>query len=187
LENKTRGIVIRTIKYGESSAICNILTEQFGLIGFHIPGVYKNKGKVKISYLQPLNTVEVSLNYKKNSNLQRILDITCHSYPELKSFRIQIIQETDPLKVLKMLASTKYLVLANSTFSFWSYYFGNHLRIYAPKPFYIKQYMWGNKLWSREEIKMNKINLQSYTIFIAIWYISVRSINTFKYFLKKLI
>jgi DNA repair protein RecO (recombination protein O) len=89
LENKTRGIVIRTIKYGESSAICNILTEQFGLLGFHIPGVYKNKGKVKMSYLQPLNTVELSLNYKKNSNLQRIIDITCHSYPELKSFSQQ--------------------------------------------------------------------------------------------------
>ncbi len=89
MENKTRGIVIRTIKYGESSAICNILTEQYGLIGFHIPGVYKNKGKVKMSYLQPLNTVELSLNYKKNSNLQRILDITCHSYPELKSFSQQ--------------------------------------------------------------------------------------------------
>ena len=89
MENKTRGIVIRTIKYGESSAICNILTEQFGLLGFHIPGVYKNKGKVKMSYLQPLNTVELSLNYKKNSNLQRIIDITCHSYPELKSFSQQ--------------------------------------------------------------------------------------------------
>jgi DNA repair protein RecO (recombination protein O) len=89
LENKTRGIVIRTIKYGESSAICKILTEQFGLLGFHIPGVYKNKGKVKMSYLQPLNTVELSLNYKKNSNLQRIIDITCHSYPELKSFSQQ--------------------------------------------------------------------------------------------------
>jgi DNA repair protein RecO (recombination protein O) len=89
LENKTRGIIIRTIKYGESSAICNILTEQYGLIGFHIQGVFKNKGKVKMSYLQALNTVELSLNYKKNSNIQRISDITCQSYPELKTFSQQ--------------------------------------------------------------------------------------------------
>lgn len=42
-----------------------------------------------MSYLQALNTVELSLNYKKNSNLQRILDITCHSYPELRNFSQQ--------------------------------------------------------------------------------------------------
>lgn len=89
MESKTRGIVIRTIKYGESSAICNILTEQYGLLGFHIPGAYKNKGKIRISYLQALNTVELSLNYKKSANLQRISDISCQVYPELKSFSQQ--------------------------------------------------------------------------------------------------
>lgn len=89
MEIKTRGIVIRTIKYGESSAICNILTEQNGLLGFHIPSAYKNKGKVKISYLQALNTIELSFNYKKTLTLQKITDISCNSYPDLNNFTQQ--------------------------------------------------------------------------------------------------
>lgn len=89
MEIKSRGIVIRTIKYGESSAICNILTEHNGLLGFHIPSVYKNKGKVKISYLQALNTIELSFNYKKTLNLQKITDISCNSYPDLSNFTQQ--------------------------------------------------------------------------------------------------
>ncbi len=86
---KTKGIVLRTIKYGEASAICNILTEQFGLLGFHIPAAFKNKGKIKISYLQPLNLVEFSFNYNKIKNLHSISDISCHQYPDFKNFNQQ--------------------------------------------------------------------------------------------------
>lgn len=89
MEVKTKGIVIRTIKYGEASAICNILTEQYGLLGFHIPGVFKNKGKVKISYLQNLNILELSFNYKKTSNLHRIKDLHCDSHLHLNNFSQQ--------------------------------------------------------------------------------------------------
>lgn len=89
--NKTRGIVIRTIKYGEASAICNILTEQHGLLGFHIPSAYKPKSKLSISYFQTLNAVEISFNYRKTSGLQKISDITCHSYPDLSKFNQQAI------------------------------------------------------------------------------------------------
>lgn len=82
MDEKTRGIVIRNTKYGEASAICNILTETHGLLGFHIPGAYKNKGKIRLSHIQLLNTVEISLRYNKNKNLQRINEIHCHSFPE---------------------------------------------------------------------------------------------------------
>jgi DNA repair protein RecO (recombination protein O) len=87
--SKSKGIVIRTIKYGESSAITNILTEQFGLIGFHIPSAFKNKGKIKVSYLQPLNAVEISFNNQKTKSLQSISDISCLHYPDLKNFNQQ--------------------------------------------------------------------------------------------------
>lgn len=80
--SKTLGIVVRSIKYGESSAITNIYTEQYGLLGFHVPAAYKGKGKVKISHLQPLNAVELSFNYRKTSHLQRISDISCKFYAE---------------------------------------------------------------------------------------------------------
>lgn len=55
---KTKGIVLKTIKYGDASAITKIFTEEFGLIGFHVPSLFKNKGKIKPSHLQALNCIE---------------------------------------------------------------------------------------------------------------------------------
>ncbi len=89
--SKSQGIIIRTIKYGESSAITNILTEQFGLVGFHIPSAFKNKGKVKLSYLQPLNVVEISFNHQKTKSLQSISDISPVLYPDLRAFNQQAL------------------------------------------------------------------------------------------------
>ncbi len=89
MESKSRGIIIRSIKYGETSAICNILTEQNGLLGFHVQGAYTSKSKIRISYLQPLNTVELIYTFSKTKSLQRISDIHCHTYPTLTNFTQQ--------------------------------------------------------------------------------------------------
>jgi DNA repair protein RecO (recombination protein O) len=77
--NKTLGIVIKVIKYGESSAICHIYTQELGLIGFHIPAVFngKGKGKIKSAYLQPLQLLEISFNYNKTKNLQSLGEASC--------------------------------------------------------------------------------------------------------------
>jgi DNA repair protein RecO (recombination protein O) len=77
LLTKTNGIIIRTIKYGDSSAITKILTEEYGLLGFHIPSVFKNKGAIKPSHLQALNCIEFSFNLNSTKNLLTIKDLTC--------------------------------------------------------------------------------------------------------------
>jgi DNA repair protein RecO (recombination protein O) len=89
--SKTKGIVIKTIKYGESSAICNILTEDFGLIGFHIPSAYKPKSKYNISYFQALNVLEISFNFKKNASLYKLSDISCIHSPRIDGFNKQVM------------------------------------------------------------------------------------------------
>lgn len=86
---KTKGIVIRAIKYGDTSAICNIYTKDIGMVGFHLPGVYGNKGKIKLSFLQVFNLVEINFNYNKNKNLQRISDITCLKFPVIQTYHQQ--------------------------------------------------------------------------------------------------
>ncbi len=74
---KTKGIVIRTTKYGDSSAIVNIFTEQYGLLGFIIPAIYKNKGTIKTSHIQLLNVLELTFTYNSSKNLQRIKELHC--------------------------------------------------------------------------------------------------------------
>ena len=43
--HKTKGIVLRTVKYGETSVIVTILTELFGLQSYLVNGVRTSSGK----------------------------------------------------------------------------------------------------------------------------------------------
>ncbi len=86
---KTNGIVIKTIKYGDSSAITKIFTEEFGLLGYHVPAVFKNKGVIKPSHLQVLNCLEFSFNFSNAKNLYTIKDLTCHYHFNSSQFSQQ--------------------------------------------------------------------------------------------------
>ena len=68
---KTRGIVLNYIKYGDTSIICKIYTEQFGLQSYIINGIRNPKSK-NIGLFQPLNILDLVVYHKKTSGLQRI-------------------------------------------------------------------------------------------------------------------
>ena len=68
---KTRGIVLNYIKYRDTSIICKIYTEQFGLQSYIINGIRKSKSK-NIGLFQPLNILDLVVYHKKTSGLQRI-------------------------------------------------------------------------------------------------------------------
>ena len=46
MTHKTKGIVLRTVKYGETSVIVTILTELFGLQSYLINGVRSSSRRV---------------------------------------------------------------------------------------------------------------------------------------------
>ena len=68
---KTRGIVLRSVRFGESSLIVDVLTKSSGRVSFmvHIPKT--SKGKIKKQYFQPMTL----LDFRQRSNLQRIKDV----------------------------------------------------------------------------------------------------------------
>lgn len=72
--HKTRGIVLKTINHSESSVICQIFTEKFGLQSYIIHGVKKNKAKIHYNILQPLHLLEMVVYHKNNGNIQRITE-----------------------------------------------------------------------------------------------------------------
>jgi len=73
---KTRGIVLNSIKYSESSIITKIYTEEFGLLSFIVRGVRKRKARISASFFQVFTIVDLDINYKPKSNLQNIKEIT---------------------------------------------------------------------------------------------------------------
>ncbi len=72
---KTRGIVIRSIKYSESSLICDIYTEELGLRTYIISGVRKTKARISASLLQIMSILDLVAYNKKNKDLNRVKEI----------------------------------------------------------------------------------------------------------------
>lgn len=70
---KTKGIVLRSIRYGESSLILTILTEQFGVQSYMVNGVRSARKKAgKANILQPSYILDLVVYHRPNKNLQRI-------------------------------------------------------------------------------------------------------------------
>lgn len=72
---KTRGIVLRNVRFGESSLIVDVLTKSSGHVSFmvHIPKT--SKGKIKKQYFQPMTLLDFEYDFRQRSNLQRIKDV----------------------------------------------------------------------------------------------------------------
>ena len=72
--HKTKGIVLKTVRYGETSIIAGIFTELFGLQSYLINGVRVNskKGSGKANILQPGAILDMVVYHNDFKNLQRI-------------------------------------------------------------------------------------------------------------------
>lgn len=73
--HKTQGIVLRVVRYGETSVIVNILTELFGVQSYLVNGVRTSKAKDhKASLLQPANILDMVVYNRDSKHLQRVSD-----------------------------------------------------------------------------------------------------------------
>jgi DNA repair protein RecO (recombination protein O) len=72
--HKTRGIVLRTVRYGETSVIVSILTELFGLQSYLVNGVRTStrKGAGKANLFQPTAILDLVVYHNELKQLQRI-------------------------------------------------------------------------------------------------------------------
>lgn len=73
--HKTRGIVLKTTDYGESSVIVQVFTEKLGLQSYIINGVKKPKAKISRNMLQPLHLLDMVVYHKAVGNVQRISEL----------------------------------------------------------------------------------------------------------------
>jgi len=72
--HKTKGIVLRTVKYGETSVIVTIFTEIFGVLSYLVNGVRTStkKGSGKANLFQPTAILDLVVYHNETKNLQRI-------------------------------------------------------------------------------------------------------------------
>jgi len=76
--HKTRGIVLRTVKYGETSLIVTLYTELFGIQSYLVNGVRTSskRGPGKAVYFQPAAILDLLVYHNELKNLQRIREFS---------------------------------------------------------------------------------------------------------------
>ena len=72
---KTRGIIFRSVKYGESSLILEIYTEERGIRKYIVSGVRKARSSTPASKLQLMNLVEIIAYERPGKDLTRIKEV----------------------------------------------------------------------------------------------------------------
>lgn len=99
--HKTRGIVLRTIKYGDTSAIVNIFTELFGVQSYMINGVRSSKPKAKGNLLQPGNILDLIVYHYEQKSIQRISEFKLGYIPV--SLNVNVVKSTVALYMIELL------------------------------------------------------------------------------------
>jgi len=107
---KDHGLVIHTIKYGDSGVIARIYTKRFGLLSFVVPGLRKAGAKMQYNHFQPLTQVEIVFYHNDKGKLLHLKEINCQKPHNDIPFRIvktsvalflaelliKVLQEPDP-------------------------------------------------------------------------------------------
>ena len=69
---KTKGIVLHTLKYNDTSIIVDMYTELSGRASFLVTVPRSRKAAVKSVLFQPLSFIEFEADYRPNATLYRV-------------------------------------------------------------------------------------------------------------------
>lgn len=106
MTHKTKGIVLRTVRYGETSIIVSAYTELFGIQSYIVNGVrtVSKKGNGRANLYQPGAMLDLVVYHNDQKNLQRIREAKwAHVYEQIffnvfrnavALFMIELLQRT---------------------------------------------------------------------------------------------
>ena len=81
---KTRGLILRAIKYGDSSLILEVYTEERGIRKYIVSGVRKARSRTPASLVQPMNLVDLVAYERDGKDLTRLKEVRpAHVYTKI--------------------------------------------------------------------------------------------------------
>ncbi len=72
---KVEGIIVKAVKYSETSIICDAYTDELGLRTYIINGVRKKNSRISPGLLQPMALVELVIYHNEDKDINRIKEI----------------------------------------------------------------------------------------------------------------
>lgn len=100
----TEGIVLHSIKYGESSVIATILTRDFGRQSYLVNAARSRNSKNKASFLQPLFLVDIVAYQKQKRELHRIKELKSNTV--YQNLPLEIVKSTLAIFMAEILYKT---------------------------------------------------------------------------------
>ena len=98
---KTRGIVLHTTKYGESSLVVHCYTEQGGRQTFIVKGVRKSRKQNRSNLFQPLFILDFEIYHKDSRDIQLVKEVS-RAIP-LNSLPFDITKSTQAIFMAEVL------------------------------------------------------------------------------------
>ncbi len=92
MSSTTRGIILQTTNYSETSLVVKIYSEQSGLGSYIVSGVRARNSRFKSNIFQPLSLVELVASGKPGQSMKRISDI--HLSPPFSGIPGDIIKSS---------------------------------------------------------------------------------------------
>ncbi|MGR3810496.1 DNA repair protein RecO [Jiulongibacter sp. NS-SX5] len=117
--HKTKGIVINFIPYRETSIICKIYTEKFGIQSYIENGVRTARGKNKIALFQPLTLLDLVVYHDDKKDLHRISELKCTA--PLTEIPFEIRKSTISIFLNELLSKTLKEQTENESLFFFLY------------------------------------------------------------------
>jgi DNA repair protein RecO (recombination protein O) len=103
MTHKTKGIVLRTVKYGETSIITTVYTELFGIQSYIVKGVRQSvkKASAKAIYFQPAAILDMEVYHNEFKNLNFIKEYQwSYLYQNILS---DVVKNTVAMYIVEML------------------------------------------------------------------------------------
>lgn len=100
----TRGLVVHTTRYSETSVIARIYTERLGLVSYLVKGVRTARSKSKASMLQPLTLLQMEVLHREHKPLQYIKEFSrAYNYVSLP---FDAVKSSVALFILEIISKT---------------------------------------------------------------------------------
>jgi len=97
----TKGIVLKTFKYGETSLIAKIFTRELGMQSYIVNGIRKSSGKKKASLFIPMTLLDMEVYHKETQSLKRIKEL--RNYNIYREIPFDIIKSSISIYISEIL------------------------------------------------------------------------------------
>ena len=100
----TRAIVLHHLRYGDSSLIVNLYTENMGRQTVFVKGAFSKKSPVHATMFQSLHLIETDLHHRANRQMQRVANVQV--YHQFQSIPFDPVKNCIALFIAEILYKT---------------------------------------------------------------------------------